>query len=150
MSYSGLSPWPFKANGQGGTLELLDPYNDISSYYNWFDGCFGGSPGKGFSPCIVGMENVENTAGAIELEIYPNPFYHSANIIVSLKEETPVTVSILDLTGREVAVLRDYNFKNGRHYLRFTPDGLAPGIYYCRALLPAAKITAVMSYLGSN
>ncbi len=49
FNYSDDLPWPLDADGYGYTCELIDPAGNLNSGSNWFAGCFGGSPGKGFS-----------------------------------------------------------------------------------------------------
>jgi hypothetical protein len=51
MHYGDSLPWPEGANGEGRTLELLDPAGDFNNPANWFDGCVGGSPGASYAPC---------------------------------------------------------------------------------------------------
>ncbi len=51
MTYNDAWPWPQGADGEGRTLELLDPLMDPSSPESWFDGCVGGSPGMPYEPC---------------------------------------------------------------------------------------------------
>lgn len=51
MQYADSLPWPVGANGEGRTLELINPAVDLNNPDNWFDGCIGGSPGTAYSPC---------------------------------------------------------------------------------------------------
>ncbi len=45
------APWPAGADGQGRTLELRNEQHAADNPANWFDGCIGGSPGTGYTPC---------------------------------------------------------------------------------------------------
>jgi hypothetical protein len=51
VAYEDSVPWPEGADGNGRTLELLDLAGDPDDPANWFDGCMGGSPGTGYTPC---------------------------------------------------------------------------------------------------
>jgi len=51
FSYLDDAPWPGGADGQGRTMELVDPTEDLNYPDNWFDGCIGGSPGEPYTPC---------------------------------------------------------------------------------------------------
>ncbi|MBP6334649.1 MAG: CotH kinase family protein [Bacteroidia bacterium] len=49
VNYNDNSPWPTDADGEGYTLELIDPLGNLSSGNNWFAGCVGGTPGRAYS-----------------------------------------------------------------------------------------------------
>lgn len=51
VTYYDSIPWPQGADGEGRTLELLDPMGNMNDPANWFDGCIGGSPGAAYTPC---------------------------------------------------------------------------------------------------
>ncbi len=148
VSFTGDSLWPFAANGYGSTLELLDPYNNMSSYYNWFAGCFGGSPGVGFTPCIVGTEDTPISNNSTSLEAYPNPFDHSTTIRVSLDKNEHAQLRIIDTYGKEITTLTEGVMSKGQHYIPFQPSNLAAGIYYCQLITSSLTSYAVISYLG--
>lgn len=63
LNYQNNLPWPEEANGQGYTCELQNNAIDLNNPNNWLAGCFGGSPGKAFSPNISTLVNV---TGAIK------------------------------------------------------------------------------------
>lgn len=55
--------WPSAADGEGYTLELLDPTGNMNSYADWFTGCLEGSPGFAYNPdCNVGITPVNGTS----------------------------------------------------------------------------------------
>jgi len=147
MMYDGGNPWPGQANGAGGTLELLDPYNNLSAASNWFDGCFGGSPGEGFIPCVIGIEESENGGDGLVLENYPNPFDTYTNIFITTTVPGWVKARLVDVLGNEVAVLHDGELQTGRHYLNYKPENLSSGIYYLHVQSKTQSSTKVLSYL---
>ena len=147
MTYYGASPWPELANGQGRSLELLDPYNNLSSSSNWFEGCFGGSPGVGFTPCVIGIDAVENGLKGLIVENYPNPFDQNANIFITTAKQGLVRVRIVDLLGNQVAVLHAGQLPAGRHYMNYKPEGLSSGIYYLHVQTSNQSQVKVLSYL---
>ena len=51
VTYNNKAPWSEIADGNGGTLELLNPNGNINDPLNWFGGCLGGSPGKAYTEC---------------------------------------------------------------------------------------------------
>lgn len=63
---------------------------------------------------------------------YPNPFNPETTFRFSLPEAGEITLRIFDLLGREVAVAASGRYGAGEHRVRFRPDGLASGVYFCR------------------
>ncbi|MCA9784410.1 MAG: T9SS type A sorting domain-containing protein [Candidatus Delongbacteria bacterium] len=61
---------------------------------------------------------------------YPNPFNPSTTIDWSLDHTAPVTLSVHDLAGREVAVLVSGLQNAGEHSTRFEAAGLPSGVYF--------------------
>lgn len=63
---------------------------------------------------------------------YPNPFNPSTSIPIELARSGNVSVEVVDLLGRRVAVLAD-GFKSvGRHVLQFEAGRLSSGMYIVR------------------
>ncbi len=63
---------------------------------------------------------------------YPNPFNSMTSISYVLPEAARVNLSILDLQGREVAVLHDGELNAGSHTSFWDASSLSSGIYLCR------------------
>jgi hypothetical protein len=77
----------------------------------------------------------------LKVTCYPNPFSTETSISVVVEgKETPVTVTILDGLGRQVATLLDYKaLPVGNHAFNF--DAPAPGMYLARVASPWATKT---------
>jgi len=60
---------------------------------------------------------------------YPNPFNPSTVIKYAVPEESPVSIKIFDLTGREVATLVDEVKQPGTYELTFDAEKYASGVY---------------------
>jgi len=131
MGYSPSSPWPAEANGQGYTLELLNPYGDLNNGYNWFAGCIGGSPGGSFIPCYNEITEL-SPARHIGFNVFPNPFNTSTNIVFSIDEPGWVTVKITDMYGKAIETLLDNEMQKGNYKLSFSAENITPGIYLCQ------------------
>ncbi len=63
---------------------------------------------------------------------YPNPFNPSTMIAFELARTGPVSVSVVDMLGREVARVVDGVVAAGTHRVPFEARGLASGTYYVR------------------
>lgn len=58
--YNDKNGWPEGADGDGYTLELLDPLQDMNAPADWFTGCPEGSPGYAYDPdCNAGIAVVQ-------------------------------------------------------------------------------------------
>jgi hypothetical protein len=65
------------------------------------------------------------------LDVFPNPAASGATLVISLPEESPVTVTVHDALGREVARLANGGvFKAGTHLLHADAANLPAGLYY--------------------
>jgi len=63
---------------------------------------------------------------------YPNPFNASTVITYRVPRGSPVSLSVVDILGREVAALVKGNLEAGDHEVRFDGSGLASGVYFTR------------------
>ncbi|MEM6785851.1 MAG: T9SS type A sorting domain-containing protein, partial [Bacteroidota bacterium] len=69
---------------------------------------------------------------------YPNPTATSVAVPLALPETAEVRVAVVDLLGREVAVLAEGRRAAGTHALAFETGGLAPGVYVVQAVVATA------------
>lgn len=67
---------------------------------------------------------------------FPNPFNPSTTVSFTLPRRQTVRLSVVDVLGREVAVLADGERNSGRHDVRFDARGLASGVYVVRLETP--------------
>ena len=70
---------------------------------------------------------------------YPNPFNPSTNIIFDIKEFTPISLSVFDISGKEIAVLAKGDYKPGHYEILWEAPKNASGVYFCR--LSAGRYT---------
>ncbi len=73
----------------------------------------------------------------------PNPSTGAATVAFSLAEAAPVRVSVVDVLGREVAVLADGPAEPGAH--EATVRGLAPGTYIVRMDAAGERFTRALT-----
>lgn len=69
---------------------------------------------------------------SIPIQADPNPVLVAASIGFSLPTSGFVKLGIYDVQGREVARLVEEERREGFNQVRWTPDGLPAGIYFCR------------------
>ncbi len=130
VQYKGIDPWPTAANGLGKTLELIDPYGDLNSAYNWFAGCNGGSPGGPFVDCNTQIE--EMAVNQNEILCYPNPFADKTNIVFYNDKMQYVNITIYNQHGEIIKQLINKEIEKGKYRVEFDASTLNPGIYFCR------------------
>lgn len=73
---------------------------------------------------------------------YPNPFTTSATIKFFLAESAHIQLSLHDQAGRTLDGLVDGFTPKGEHIIRWSPNGIPGGIYYCK-LTAGAKSVAM-------
>jgi hypothetical protein len=66
------------------------------------------------------------------LQVYPNPFNPSANLIYTLPERTLVQIKLFDILGRQVKELYSGDADAGKHKLIINGAEMSAGIYFVR------------------
>jgi hypothetical protein len=62
---------------------------------------------------------------------YPNPFNPMATIRFSLPSEEYVTMRVVTATGQVVELLVEGTLTAGIHEIRWMPEEIASGVYFC-------------------
>ena len=77
------------------------------------------------------MENASNEVNPITaVQIYPNPVHQTANLSFLLKEESKVTVTVLDFSGRMMKEVMNETLASGAHNVVLNSDKLTTGDYF--------------------
>ncbi|MDP8237878.1 MAG: T9SS type A sorting domain-containing protein [Candidatus Hatepunaea meridiana] len=66
------------------------------------------------------------------ISVHPNPFNSTTRISYSLDSDANITLSLFDLSGREVARLVNNPMTSGKHSISWDASDLSSGIYMCR------------------
>lgn len=124
VSYLPNAPWPIHANGQGPTLELINPTLDNSLPENWASIHTIGSPGR-------------SNQGALnpyfpELKQYPNPFSDEIHFEFHQVGQERFTARLYDLSGAQVMTLVDEELGTGDHHIKVNVSFLSGGLYIMR------------------
>ena len=79
----------------------------------------------------TGVSRKEFLPGQFSLEQnYPNPFNPVTTIVFNVKEPAHVTLKVYDVGGREVTVLTDKKYLQGRYQAEFDGGQFASGVYF--------------------
>jgi len=127
------SPWPDKPDGEGYTLELLNPGLDNSLAKSWKSSLsFGGTPGYENS-VITGIKNDSKNRTPYSfrlLQNYPNPFNALTKINYSIAKNENIKILIYDIQGRQVGVLLDKFHNAGNYTISWNAESFTSGIYF--------------------
>ncbi len=77
---------------------------------------------------------------------FPNPFNPSTKIVFYLPRTEFVTLTIYDITGREIETIIKGKVPAGEHRLQWSAEGLASGVYLCRMEAQGFSETIKMVY----
>lgn len=80
---------------------------------------------------------------------YPNPFNPSTSIRYEIPSACDVRLTVVDLIGRDVAILVDGRQDPGTHEARFDGSNLASGVYICRLCARAVTASAHQGASGA-
>ncbi|MEN8224035.1 MAG: alpha-amylase family glycosyl hydrolase [Bacteroidota bacterium] len=72
-----------------------------------------------------------NNTNMLKGMVYPNPVTGNANLHFDLTEETTLNISIYNLLGSEMSVLRERQYPAGQQNLELKTNLLQAGIYFC-------------------
>ncbi len=134
--YSNLPPWPTEPDGQGPTLELIDPLSDNLHFGAWAASIAEyGTPGQINS--VTEAVSAPETALPARLALAPpspNPFNPSTSLRFDLPSPASVTLTVYDIEGRRVRRLVEGHREAGSHLVtwRGRDDGgrsVSSGIY---------------------
>lgn len=129
VDYNDNFPWPVEANGEGFTLELIDPLLDNNLAVNYDNINLYGSPG---SENILQTNN-NNVQLNFELSLYPNPSSDFLNIAYSSDGSDLLDLSIIDALGRIVYGKKNILSGIEKNVVEIKVAHLASGAYQLKA-----------------
>jgi hypothetical protein len=116
VEYDDFSPWPEAADGNGPTLELINPSLDNALAESWSASTGNGSPGAINTSYLTNDdEDFILPTEFIVHNNFPNPFNPTTTISYELPKNSFVNIIIYDVLGREVKVLVSGELVSGFH-----------------------------------
>jgi hypothetical protein len=73
--------------------------------------------------------------------VKPNPVEHDATLYFGMTRPGRVTVTLLDVLGKQVQMVESSIFETGDHQIMFSMQGLGAGSYYLRLSTPNGVVT---------
>lgn len=123
--YLPTAPWPEAANGQGPTLELIEPALDNSLPQNWANIHPLGSPGSINNESTNSYDINEIS----ELGHYPNPSKGMLTIDFDLTTAQRLQIKLYDSKGRLIRRLFEGRLREGVQQFRYNLSTLPSGNY---------------------
>ncbi|MAU31282.1 MAG: hypothetical protein CMC36_05180 [Flavobacteriaceae bacterium] len=122
--YGSSSPWPPLSDGDGYTLELIDPSLDNSLPSSWSNINYHGSPNA-----INSVTASINDEDLLYTRVYPNPFIQTLNILLELEIGEFVNIDIFDLQGMLVNNIHSGILNPGMQKINKDLGKLNTGLY---------------------
>jgi hypothetical protein len=132
VRYEDNNPWPDEADGEGPTLELINPREANYGPENWRasdnDHLYG-SPGERNSGFASVKEATLTPAALCLNPIYPNP--SNGQIIISWSQPSNGNPKLIiyDILGRKIANLTEGKYSQGCHTLTWNAHEIPAGVY---------------------
>lgn len=142
VAFTDEAPWPVEADGQGASLELVEPTGDNRLAGLWrASETYGGTPGAR-NAVPVGTQTAELPGGSASVHAYPNPFRDSTSLDVSVPRSGDVVVTAYDLLGRELGHVRPGVLPAGRSSLVINLPDAASGLILLRVFVDGRAVAA--------
>ena len=132
LTYDDKAPWPIEADGEGATLELLDPESDNSLGENWKASVGHGTPGRKNS-VVTSLDEINKVIIPEKFSLsqnFPNPFNPSTKIQFTLSSQQNTTLKIYDILGNEIETLVSGIKPAGVYEVMLDATNLPSGVYF--------------------
>jgi len=134
LTYDDDDPWPPEPDGEGPTLELINPFSDNAIYSNWTASLGNGTPGSQNSNYLGSIDNNSIVEDYRLYQNYPNPFNPMTKIMYYIPKRSEISLTIYDALGREIRLLDKGNKDFGYHILEWDSkdnygNNVSAGIY---------------------
>lgn len=87
-------------------------------------------------------------------EVYPNPFHNRVSIPFSLRNDSPVDISVYTILGEKIATVVHENLPAGDHLIQWdagtASKNLMPGNYYCKMTVRNKVFVKKMSCISTG
>ncbi|MBI65965.1 MAG: hypothetical protein CMG64_06705, partial [Candidatus Marinimicrobia bacterium] len=137
--YDDIDPWPIEPDGNGPTLELVNPENDNALPESWTSSQQYGSPGQQNTNFLnvdeLEKENIPQVHTL--MAAYPNPFNGSVRIPFKLASQITSSITIYNIIGQKVLEIPIKNYGPGDHSIVWdgrnqTGYNVGTGVYFVK------------------
>ena len=129
VTYDNKSPWPEAPDGQGATLELINPEYDNTLPQSWAASQAYGSPGEKNSRY---SDSVGSTVTEFEfVNLYPNPATENLKVECKVPDNVKIGIEIYDVYGNKLnPTIYTMDLQNGLIKYTINMQKYAIGVYY--------------------
>jgi hypothetical protein len=154
VQYDDIDPWPVEPDGNGPTLELINPTLDNLLSESWAASIDNGTPGTQNST----YDNLSSELKSIIPEkihlypSYPNPFNPTTTISFDIPN-TPVgtmnasSLHVFNIKGQRVETLINETIKPGKHNIQWHPKNISSGVYFLQFKYGEEVITQKITFM---
>ena len=140
---AGADTWTRITTGFGGDEPSTMLYTNGALYAAGNLRTVGTTPSQGFArwsdPLAVAAEGAPRVPGTAALRVFPNPARGRATAVFTLGAPQTVRATLVDVSGREVALVYAGALPYGEVRLGVPLAGLAPGVYVLRVEGPSVR-----------
>ena len=137
IAYDDSPPWPNQADGNGSTLEVINPALPNDLVTNWRASvALLGTPCTGSYPALDSPAETKPQAVFTLHHVAPNPVVRTGTCLLSIPHMSRLRLSLYDLSGRMVRMFHDSYLAEGTHAIPVESIGLAAGTYIIHAHVP--------------
>jgi hypothetical protein len=86
------------------------------------------------------------SAAVLNVQATPNPFSSQLTINLTMANTESVEVAIYDITGKQVAVLKNGMMAAGANVIDWKPAGISAGVYFLQVKTSSALLTKKIVY----
>ena len=153
LEYDDGDPWPTEPDGNGPTLELINPYLNNSLAVSWASSQDIGSPGT-VNTSYLSTDVLENILPQKTnlLPAYPNPFNGAVTIPLQLAKPINTSISIYSLLGKHINDIPIGHLGAGKHKIIWHGENKignssSTGIYFVILEMENSKSVQKLIYL---
>ena len=154
VQYDDGDPWPVEPDGNGPTLELINPTLDNLLSESWAASTDNGTPGAQNST----YDNLfSDLISVIPEKIhlypsYPNPFNPTTTISFDIPNTLVGTINassihVFNIKGQCVETLINEAMKPGRHNIQWHPTNISSGVYFLQFKYGEEVITQKITFM---
>lgn len=96
-----------------------------------------------YSSLVINTK-VESLIDMDNYKVYPNPFSTETTIQYQLQNPGKVVIKVFNISGQEIETLIDVYQPSGEYKVKWRPENLPGGIYFCQVHTPWATETSKM------
>ena len=154
VQYDDGDPWPVEPDGNGPTLELINPTLDNLLSESWAASTDNGTPGAQNST----YDNLSSDLISVIPEkihlypSYPNPFNPTTTISFDIPNILVGTINassihVFNIKGQCVETLINEAMKPGRHNIQWHPTNISSGVYFLQFKYGEEVITQKITFM---